>query len=238
MIMALPKLQYPVFELEVPSTKNTYKFRPFLVSEEKILLLAQESGDLKEIILALKQVIQNCCTDPGFDADSLATFDIEWLFLKLRSRSVSNKAKVYLLDNEDGKEYNFDVDLDKVDLRRNTEHSPLIKLTDQISIILKYPTTGMIDLIAAMSTETKAFFEVMKHCIEYVVDGQNKIKFADNDEAEQDQFVQSIDISSFTKITKFFETMPRMHYEIDYKNSLGHDRKAVLKNLNDFFILG
>lgn len=236
--MALPKLQYPTFELEVPSTKKTYKFRPFLVSEEKILLLAQESGDLKEIILALKQVIGNCCTDPEFDADSLATFDIEWLFLKLRSRSVSNKAKVYLLDNEDGKEYNFEVDLEKVGMTMTPGHDPVIKLTDDISVLLKYPTTHMIDHIAVMSTETKAFFEVMKHCIDYVVTGNEKIKFADNEEAEQDQFVQSIDVVSFTKITKFFETMPRMHYEIDYKNSLGHDRKAVLKNLNDFFILG
>lgn len=236
--MPLPKLQYPTFELEVPSTKKNHKFRPFLVSEEKILLLAQESGDLKEIILALKQVIGNCCTDLEFDADSLATFDIEWLFLKLRSRSVSNKARVYLLDNEDSKEYNFEIDLDNVNLYRNPEHDPIIKLTDDVTVILKYPTTYMIDSIAQMATETKAFFEVMKYCIDYVVSGNEKIKFADNDEAEQDQFVQSIDISSFTKITKFFETMPRMHYEIDYKNSLGHDRKAVLKNLNDFFILG
>ena len=236
--MALPKLQYPTFELQVPSTQKTHKFRPFLVSEEKILLLAQESGDLKEIILALKQVIGNCCQDSDFDADSLATFDIEWLFLKLRARSVSNRAKVYLLDNEDSKEYSFDVDLDKVDLKRNPEHDPHIKLTDQVSVILKYPTTHMIDAIAIMATETKAFFEVMKYCIDYVMDGNEKIKFSDNSLEEQDQFVQSIDISSFTKITKFFETMPRMHYEIDYKNSLGHDRKAVLKNLNDFFILG
>lgn len=236
--MALPKLQYPTFELEVPSTKKTHKFRPFLVSEEKILLLAQESGDLKEIILSLKQVIGNCCQDPEFDADQLATFDIEWLFLKLRSRSVSNRARVYLIDNEDGKEFNFEVDLDAVTMIRNPDHDPLIKLTDDVSVVLKYPTTHMIDDIAKMTTETKAFFEVMKHCIEYVVSGKEKIKFADNDEAEQDQFVQSIDISSFTKITKFFETMPRLHYEIDYKNSLGNDRKAVLKNLNDFFILG
>lgn len=236
--MPLPKLQYPTFELEVPSSKKTHKFRPFLVSEEKILLLAQESGDLTEIILALKQVIGNCCVDSDFDADSLATFDIEWLFLKLRSRSVSNRAKVYLLDNEDGQEYNFEVDLDTVKLHRNPDHDPNIKLTDDVSVILKYPTTHMIDAIAQMATETKAFFEVMKYCIDYVVTGNEKIKFSDNDEAEQDQFVQSIDITSFTKITKFFETMPRMHYEIDYKNSLGHDRKAVLKNLNDFFILG
>lgn len=236
--MALPKLQYPTFELQVPSTEKTHKFRPFLVSEEKILLLAQESGDLKEIILALKQVIGNCCQDPEFDADSLATFDIEWLFLKLRSRSVSNKAKVYLMDNEDEQEYSFDIDLETVGLVRNPEHSNTIKLTDDVSVILKYPTTHMIDQIAIMTTETKAFFEVMKHCIDYVVSGGEKIKFSDNEEAEQDQFVQSIDITSFTKITKFFETMPRMNYEINYKNSLGHDRKAVLKNLNDFFILG
>jgi hypothetical protein len=237
--MALPKLKYPIFELEVPSTQKKFNFRPFLVAEEKILLMAQQSGDLKEIILALKQVIGNCCQDPEFDSDKIATFDIEYLFLKLRSRSVSNMAKVYLTDNEDGKEYSFDVDLEKVEMKKNPDHNAKIKLNDDISIVMKYPTTQMIDAIAIMQVETKAFFEVMKYCIEFVVENDDKISvFADASDAERDEFVQSIDISTFTKITKFFETMPKMYYEIEYKNSLGHDRKAVLKNLNDFFILG
>ena len=236
--MALPKLQYPTFELEIPSTKKTYKFRPFLVSEEKILLMAQQGGELKEIILSLKQVIANCCVEATFNADALATFDIEWLFLKLRSRSVNNKAKVYLTDNETGEEHNFEVDLEAVDQKIDPEHDPKIKLNDEVSIMLKYPNTDMLDTIAQMNTETKAFFEVMKYCIDYVLSGNEIIKFSDNKPEEQDEFVQSIDIAGFSKITKFFETMPRMYYEIDYKNSLGHDRKAVLKNLNDFFILG
>lgn len=237
--MALPKLKYPIFELEVPSTQKTHKFRPFLVAEEKILLMAQQSGDLKEIILALKQVIGNCCQDPEFDSDRLATFDIEYLFLKLRARSVSNMAKVYLTDNEDGQEYSFDVDLDKVEIKTNPGHNAKIQLNDDVAIVLKYPTTQMIDAIATMQVETKAFFEVMKYCIEFVVEGGDKISvFAEAPEEERDEFVQSIDIGTFTKITSFFETMPKMYYEIAYKNSLGHDRKAVLKNLNDFFILG
>jgi hypothetical protein len=237
--MALPKLKYPIFELEVPSSKKTHKFRPFLVAEEKILLIAQQSGDLKEIILSLKQVIGNCCQDPEFDSDKLATFDIEYLFLKLRSRSVSSMAKIYLTDNEDGKEYSFDVDLEKVNVVTHSGHNSRIQLNDDIAIVMKYPTTQMIDAIATMQVETKAFFEVMKYCIEFVVEGGDKISvFADAPEAERDEFVQSIDIATFSKITQFFETMPKMHYEIAYKNSLGHDRKAVLRNLNDFFILG
>lgn len=236
--MPLPKLQYPIFELEVPSTKKTHMFRPFLVAEEKILLMAQQSASIKEMILALKQVIGNCCQDKEFDSDKLATFDIEWLFLKLRAQSVSNMAKVYLTDNEDGLEYNFDVDLDKVSLYRDPAHSNRVKINDQVSVILKYPTVNMIDTIAAMQTETKAFFEVMKYCIEYVMNGEEIIKFSDSPEAEQDEFVQSIDIQAFARITQFFETMPKMRYEIDYKNSSGNERKAVLKNLNDFFILG
>lgn len=237
--MALPKLKYPIFELTVPSTQKEYKFRPFLVAEEKILLMAQQSGDLKEIILSLKQVIGNCCQDADFDADRLATFDIEYLFLKLRARSVSNMAKVYLTDNEDGKEYSFDVDLDKVEMKTSPDHNSKIKLNEDIAIVMKYPTTQMIDAIATMQVETKAFFEVMKYCIEFVLEGEDKISvFSDAPESEQDEFVQSIDIATFTKITKFFETMPKMYYEIDYRNSMGSSRKAVLRNLNDFFILG
>ena len=236
--MALPKLQYPIFELEIPSTKKTHKFRPFLVAEEKILLIAQQSGEIKEIIMSLKQVIGNCCVDEDFKADSLATFDIEWLFLKLRSRSVNNKAKVYLTDNEDGKEYSFEVDLEEVEVFRDPNHNPKIQLNDTVSIVLKYPTVDMIDEIASMATETKAFFEVMKYCIEYVMDGDQIIKFSEAPEEEQNEFVQTIDINGFMKITGFFETMPRMSYEIKYKNSNGNERTAVLRNLNDFFILG
>lgn len=236
--MALPKIKYPTYELEVPSTGEVHKFRPFLVSEEKILLIAQQSGDIKEIILSLKQVIQNCCETSGFDADKLATFDIEWLFLKIRSRSVSNKAKVYLTDNEDGNEYSFDVDLEEVTLQKNPAHTNKIKLNDEISIQLKYPNTGMLDMIAGMRLDTNAFFEVMKYCIEFVITKDEIMKFNDSRESEQNEFVQSLDINSFNAITTFFETMPKMNYVIKYKNAMGHDRTVVLKNLNDFFILG
>lgn len=236
--MALPKLQHPTFEIEVPSMKKSLQFRPFLVAEEKILLMAQQSGDLKEIILSLKQVISNCCLEKDFDASKLATFDIEFVFLKLRSRSVSNKADVYLTDNEDGQEYKFTVDLDDVKLVRNPEHEPKVMLSESVGVVLKYPTIDMVDVIAKMSVETEAFFEVMRYCIEYVTDGSEIHKFSDSTKEEQNEFMAGIDIDGFTKITKFFETMPKMYYEIAYKNSNGHDRKAVLKNLNDFFILG
>ena len=236
--MALPKLHYPTFEIEVPSLKKSLVFRPFLVSEEKILLMAQQSGDLKEIILSLKQVIANCCVDETFDANKLATFDLEYVFLKLRSRSVSNNADVYLNDNEDGTEYKFTIDLEKVELLRSPDHNAKIELRDTIGIVLKYPTVDMVDIIAKMQVETEAFFEVMRYCIEYVTEGSAIHKFSESTLEEQNEFMTGIDIEGFTKITKFFETMPKMHYEIDYKNSLGHDRKAILKNLNDFFILG
>ena len=151
---------------------------------------------------------------------------------------MSNLAKVYLTDNEDGNEYTFEVDLEKVEMKTSPNHNPKIQLNDDISIMLKYPTTQMLDAIATMQVETKAFFEVMKYCIEFVLEGDKISVFAEATPEEQDEFVQSIDITTFTKITAFFETMPKMYYEINYKNSLGHDRKAVLKNLNDFFILG
>lgn len=236
--MALPKLKHPTFEIEVPTLQKKLMFRPFLVAEEKILLIAQQSGDLKEMILSLKQVIGNCCLDETFDANKLATFDIEYVFLKLRARSVSNKADVYLTDNEDGKEYKFSVDLDEVQLVRDPNHDPRVQLTDTIGVVLKYPTVDMVDVIAKMQVETEAFFEVMRYCIDYVTEGSSIHKFSDSTLEEQNEFLASIDIEGFTKITRFFETMPKMSYEINYKNSLGNDRKTILRNLNDFFILG
>ena len=114
--MALPKLDKPIFELEVPSQNRTVKARPFVVKEEKILLTAQQSGQEKDIVLGIKQVLTNCIQDASFDIDSLTTFDLEFMFLKLRSRSVNNIIDVSYRDNEDDKVYDFQIDLDTVEM--------------------------------------------------------------------------------------------------------------------------
>ena len=143
--MPLPKIDKPLFEVTIPSLDRKIKLRPFAVREEKILLMAQQSTDDKEIILAIKQVLNNCIVDPNFDIDSLATFDLEYLFLKLRARSVSNVINVSYRDNEDDKVYDFEIDLDEVDMLKKPEVSNVIMITDTIGIKMKYPSVTIID---------------------------------------------------------------------------------------------
>ena len=139
--MALPKIKIPLFDVTIPSTKKDAKFRPFLVKEEKILLMAQSGATKKEMINALKQVINNCVTlldGKDVDIDALTTFDLEYLFLKIRAKSVDNVVTLKYVDHEDEKEYEFKVALDDIEIKYNPEHTNKIKVDDEIGIILKY----------------------------------------------------------------------------------------------------
>lgn len=236
--MSLPKLQYPIFEIEVPSLKLKYKFRPFLVKEEKILLTAQQSGDIKEMVLALKQVINNCCQDTSFDPEALTLFDVEYMFLKLRARSVNNVVEITVVDREDEKEYKLSCNLDDVVMSNDPEHNPVINLNDDLSITLRYPKIEMLDKIQMMQFDISLFFEVIKYCIEEIKYKDEIFDLQNYNEKEIEEFIQQIDVSGFNKITKFFDTMPKMKHVLTYKNSNDKEQKIVLETLADFFILG
>jgi hypothetical protein len=146
--MALPKIKIPLFDVTIPSTKKDAKFRPFLVKEEKILLIAQSGGTKKEMVNSLKQVINNCVTlldGTDVDVDALTTFDLEYLFLKIRSKSVDNVVTLKYVDHEDEKEYEFKVALDDIEIQHNPDHSNKVKIDDDICVILKYPTANIIN---------------------------------------------------------------------------------------------
>lgn len=236
--MSLPKLQYPIFEIEVPSLKLKYKFRPFLVKEEKILLTAQQSGDIKEMVLALKQVINNCCQDASFDPEALTLFDVEYMFLKLRARSVNNVVEITVVDRDDEKEYKLSCNLDDVAMINDPEHSPVIELSEQLSIKLRYPKIEMLDKIQMMQFDVSLFFEVIKYCIEEIKFNEEVFDLSKYSDKEIEEFIQQIDVNGFNKITKFFDTMPKMRHELKYTNSNDKEQKIVLETLADFFILG
>jgi len=237
--MSLPKLSYPTFEVTVPSSGDKIKFRPFLVKEEKILLIAQTGGDAKEILNAIKQVVNNCIVTEKFDVEKLTTFDLEYIFIKLRSKSVNNVIKLSYRDGEDDEVYDFEVDLDKVEMKMDPEHSNKIKINDEgLGMILKYPRTDMIEKIGKVDTEIDVFFEVLKYCIEKVYDAENVYDTKEYEAKDIEEFIQSLDVNTFKQIQKFFETTPKLYYEMEYKNKLGKDKKIVLQNLTDFFTLG
>lgn len=235
--MALPKLSHPTFELEIPSTKQKIRYRPFLVKEEKILLIAQSSQDPKEIVYAVKQVIQNCCIEP-IDIDELTTFDIEYFFIKLRSKSVNNIVNLRYRDLEDQNIYEFEVDLDQIEISYSEEHEKTINVSKNTILNLKYPKMNLINNLETVENETDMVFEILRNCLDTVVHDSKIINVSEYSREEIDEFIMSMDVGSFNKVQQFFNTMPKLRHEIVYNNSLGNKRTIVLQSLNDFFQLG
>ena len=235
--MSLPKINYPLFEVEIPSTQQKIKMRPFLVKEEKILLMAQSTGNSRDTVLAIKQVVNNCVVDT-VDVEKLTTFDLEYLFVKLRARSINNVISVTYSDPEDEQQYKLDIDLDKVEIQRDERHNNKIEITDEMGIILRYPKTDMLKAVSQATSEVDLYFEVIKYCVDQVYDAENVYETSEQDPEELQEFITSLDVNTFKQIQLFLETMPKLHYETSYTNSKGTERKVVLQNLNDFFMLG
>lgn len=236
--MALPKIDKPLFDLRIPSQDKIVKCRPFVVKEEKILLIAQQSGQEKDIVLAIKQVLQNCVQDPMFDVDTLATFDLEYMFLKLRAKSVNNVIEVSYRDIEDDKIYNFEIDLDEVEMLQENKVSNKIMVSDDVGIIMKYPSVTILNDAPENATAPEMVEYLVRSCIDQIFDADNVYPLADHSEEEVTEFIDSLDIDSFNKIREFFDNLPQMHYKIEYKNSLGNERTIELTTLSDFFTWG
>lgn len=228
--MALPKIDVPTFDIMIPSLQVKKRFRPFLVKEEKILLFAKE--DSEQISSAVQQIIVNCCLD-DIDPSKLATFDIDYIFLKLRAQSVNNIIELKFTDNEDKNIYDFKVNLDDVEIVTDPEHTNKIKVDDKIGIIMRYPSITEISKISG--DDAAAFDSIMEICMYQIYDEENVYPIAEADPSEVKAFIDSLDLKSFERIQKFFDTMPKLKYEIKYKNSLDHDRVIVLDSLQSFF---
>ncbi len=234
--MALPKISTPILSFVIPSTQEIKKFRPFLVREEKILLLAQEGAEA-DTIMALKQVITNCCHD-NIDVDRLTTFDLEYIFMKLRAKSINNMVKLKFRDREDDKVYDFDVNLDDVEIKYDPEHTNKIQVNEEIGIMMRYPDVSMTNALGDIKSADELFTKVVIYCIESVYDKERVYPAAESSEEELAEFVDSLDHAAFEKIQKFFDTMPKLYHELHYKNELGNDRTIKLESVKDFFMLG
>lgn len=234
----LPKLDKPIIELKVPSLGKNLKFRPFTVKEEKILLIAQQERNEKAIILSIKQVINNCCQEPGFDIDTLATFDLEYLFLKLRANSISNVIEVSYRDNEDEKIYDFQIDLEKVEMLQETKVSNIIEVTDTVGIKMKYPSVNIIDDAPTEASTSEVVEYLIRNCVDSIYDAENVYPATDYTPQELADWIDALDIETFNKIRAFFDNLPQMYYKIEYTNSLGNDRVIELTTLSDFFTWG
>jgi len=237
--MSLPKISYPTFDLEVPSLKKKFKFRPFVVKEEKLLLMAQQSGDILDIMNAIKQIVNNCAVGPTpFDINKLTTFDIEYLFVKLRSRSVSNIIKVSFTDPDTSERFTQDIDLEKIEIQGTVLTNHKIKITDTLSMTVKYPSGEIYNSLKQINDYTESMVETVIECVDKIYDKQNVFLPKDYQRNDLKEFVLSLPVHVYKEIEKFVENMPRLHHEVKFLNSLGEERVITLQTLKDFFHLG
>ncbi len=232
--MGLPKIDHPTFDLTVPSTQENIKYRPFLVKEEKILLMAQESGQPNVFVDAITQVLNNCVVD--YDVSKLTSFDTEYLFLKLRANSVSDLAKVNIYDDETENYEEVEVDLNSVECAL-TEQESLIKLNDLVAIEMRYPSyDDLMGMEADSGLETA--LEMISRCIDKVYNDEETLDMKDFTQEEQEEFINSFPADAFAQIQKYFEDMPKVSMEVKYKIKVDgkqKTKKKVLQGINDFF---
>ena len=234
--MALPVLKHPTFELTVPSTKQKITYRPFLVKEEKILLLSQASAKLEDLVRSVKQIINNCIIKGDINVDALPTFDIEYIFLKLRANSVSDIAKFKITDEESGKQVDIELDLKDVEIFRPEGHSSLVDIGSNVKLQMKYPTYDALSKFGGEGAEVvKATFDMIKVCVDQVIVGEDEVhQFKDYSESEVDNFVDSLTSKGFADVQRFFDTMPRLEHTVEYKVGKRTEKK-VFSGLADFF---
>ena len=235
--MTLPKMLHPTFPLTIPSTKKVVKFRPFLVKEEKILLMAKVSKDMSDILGAIKQIVNNCAVDRGFDINKLTVFDMEYLFLKIRSSSIGNIVPLAFKDNEDGKEYKFEVDLNTVEVMFPATNDPDIKITDKLGIKMKYPSATMYDDKNFLSMGQEAMFELIIRCVDKIYDENGMYEAKAYSKEDIGTFIEELDVKSFEKIQDYLNNTPKLYHLISYENEKGTARKIELTTLSDFFTL-
>jgi len=212
--MSLPKIDYPIYTIKVPSLKKDFKFRPFLVKEEKLLLMAKENENPTEMLSALKQIVNNCSVDDKFDINKIALFDLEYLFLKLRAVSIDNNISLSYKDNEDNQVYNFDLNLDEIEVQFPKKMENNIKITDKTGIVMKYPSATLYDDKEFLSLDKDQVFELIVRCVEsiYVEDEVYDAKDYKKDELRE--FLENLNIKVFEKIQNFLKNVPKIYKKL------------------------
>lgn len=236
--MPLPKIAAPTFELIQPSTQEPLKYRPFLVKEEKLLLIAKESGDKHDIHNAIKQIVNNCVEKEGFDVNKIPIFDMEYIFINIRAKSVSNIIEFKVEDSTDEQEYSFELNLDDVKVQFDESHTKKIVINDTIGIMMKYPTAEIGDKIMELKSISEITFETIMQSIEYVYDEEEVHPWDDSTLKEKEEFLDTLDRKTFESIINFFGTMPKIEHIIEYQNAKDETKRIVFRNLEDFFTLG
>ena len=234
--MSLPKINVPTYELELPSNKDKIAYRPFLVKEEKILLLALEEDNETSIARALKQIVNNC-TIQDLKVDEMPLFDLEYVFLRIRAKSVGEEAELRLLCEDDGETYaEVKVPLEEIEVKFTEGHTDTIKITDEITIKMRYPTYELLGVDAADMTVEKTF-NLIGNCIDKIFEGETIHERADFNDKELSEFLDGLNSLQFKEVQSFFETMPKLSHEVKFKNpKTKKQNKVTLEGLQSFFV--
>jgi len=231
----LPQLKLPMFKLVIPSTQKEIMVRPMLVKEEKILLMAKEGEDYGDKLLAVKQVVNNCCQD--ISVDDLTVFDVEYLFLKIRAMSVDNVVKITFRDEDDGKEREFDIDLNTVEVDFSNKKDNIIMMGEDAGLTLRYPTSKLYDQTKNISTEDDFMNALIVNSMLNYFEGETVYDFTKETQEAMEKFVEdNITSSIYYKIREFLGAVPTLKHEIAYTNDDGESKKIEMNSLNDFFM--
>ena len=237
--MPLPTIVTPTFELNLPSNGKKIKYRPFLVKEEKILILAIESNSMKDISRAIKDVLKNCILTKNVKVDELPTFDIEYLFLNIRSRSIGESIELVVTCPDDGEtKVNKQIYIDEIEVKKDENHSPDIKLDSTYTMRLKYPSLDQfIDDNFNFDDVTKDnSFDIIASCIDIVFSDEEAWEAKDCTKKELIDFVERLDSNQFKQIETFFDTMPKLSHQIEVENPKTKVKSTVmLEGLASFF---
>jgi hypothetical protein len=238
--MPLPTISTPTYELEIPSLKKKVKYRPFLVKEEKILIIAMESEDPKQIAEALKTVIGNCILTRGIKIDQLSIFDIEYLFLNIRGKSVGEDVQILITCPDDGvTQVPVTINLDDIQVVVKPEHSRDIKLDDNLTLRMKYPSMQEFVKNNFSNENTSGIedtFDMVASCVEQIYSEEESWAASDSTKKELNEFLEQLTSQQFKDIEKFFETMPKLSHTIKVKNSnTGVESDVTLEGLTSFF---
>jgi|TARA_B100000900_G_scaffold331934_1_gene292734 hypothetical protein len=237
--MPLPKIVTPTFELDLPSSGKTIKYRPFLVKEEKLLVIALESEDSQQITTAIKAVISDCILSKDVKIETLPTFDIEYLFLNIRGKSVGEVVEVNIVCPDDGEtEVKVSINLDEIQVIRNEEHTKTVKLDDTYFMDMKYPSLEQFirNNFEFENPDMDQSFELIGSCIDKIYDNEEVWSTSDVSPQEVKDFLEQLNSTQFKEIEKFFSTMPKLSHTIDVKNPKTKKKsKVTLEGLSSFF---
>ncbi len=234
--MALPKLNTPTYELEQPSTGEKIKYRPFLVKEQKTLMMAQESGDDAQVRDALASLITGCTFD-SIDPYKVPIFDVEFLFLRIRGKSVGEKIDLSLLCPDDNEtRVNKSIDLEEIDVNMKVGHTNEIDITDKVKMIMRYPTLNdMTDMNPELANSADVF-KMIKRCVQEIRDDEKVYNRVDISDSELEEFIDSLTGEQFEGVTDFFDTMPKVQHSVEVTNPKTKKKgEVVIEGIQNFF---